>query len=628
MMIIRDITFNNNTMKNQNLRLMGVAVLLIGLSLTAKAQITSQKIGENPTVKTEGAVLELESANKGLLFPRVALSSTTAWGLAGTATRGMLVYNTNTTTDGFTGSTAYPVAAGDGTGLYFWDGTGWAAAARVSASGADLTKDAWVDDAANTQVKLGKQSDGSADRPAGTEFVAKDNGNVGIGLSNPAGILDIKGKMYVSNKQTIYNADALTQGMVYNPFTDTSSPLFAGSLFIGDGGQNLTNVSPARTGRDNTAVGIGAMLANTGGVSNTALGSNALKANTAGSNNTAIGSGTLQGITVYAHNTAVGYFALNKNNANENVAVGSYALQNNTSGSQNTAMGANALSNLSTGSFNTGFGTFVLSGLTTGSNNTAVGYNIGGISTGSNNTIIGAQISGLPSDLSNNIILADGQGNQRIRVINNGKTVIGDGSTITPTALLDVAPSAASASALRLRNLSDSQGKQNTEINYSDGVANLMVDKNGNVYKQYNPVTASTPTTAATNFDGSYTVQGPSGTPIATPTTVNDGSIIRFTLYTGFALGQGGIGANLYAEITYGNTTGFRVVTYASDAGGTATNGLTIMGEGTKTLTFDFATGTDLVISSTATTTTGEIQMKHTASGTVEVRIFNSFKSR
>jgi uncharacterized repeat protein (TIGR01451 family)/gliding motility-associated-like protein len=127
--------------KIQNMKFIATtAYLFIGFVLTAKAQTTSQKIGENPTVKNEGAVLELESANKGVLFPRVALSSTTAWGLAGTATRGMLVYNTKTTTDGFTGSTQYPVAAGDGTGLYFWVGTGWAAAARVSASGADLTK--------------------------------------------------------------------------------------------------------------------------------------------------------------------------------------------------------------------------------------------------------------------------------------------------------------------------------------------------------------------------------------------------------------------------------------------------------------------------------------------------------
>lgn len=94
--------------------------LLIAFTQLVKGQV---KIGDNPTQINKSSLLELESANKGLLFPRVSLTSTTAWGLADNTTpiAGMVVYNTRTTAAGFSGSATYPVAAGDGTGIYYWD---------------------------------------------------------------------------------------------------------------------------------------------------------------------------------------------------------------------------------------------------------------------------------------------------------------------------------------------------------------------------------------------------------------------------------------------------------------------------------------------------------------------------
>jgi hypothetical protein len=77
------------------------------------------------------------------------------------------------------------------------NGTGsaptWKDAASTDATAADLTKDAWIDDAANTMVKLGTLANGSTTRPAGTEFVALDNGYVGIGTNNPTRRLHIVG---------------------------------------------------------------------------------------------------------------------------------------------------------------------------------------------------------------------------------------------------------------------------------------------------------------------------------------------------------------------------------------------------------------------------------------------------
>ncbi|WP_420153875.1 hypothetical protein [Siphonobacter sp.] len=88
-------------------------------SSTLMAQV---KIGDNPTVINAGSALEVESTNKGLLMPRISLTSTTTWGLLGTPAAGMHVYNTNT---GITaGSTTYPALAAK-IGEYYWDGNGW-----------------------------------------------------------------------------------------------------------------------------------------------------------------------------------------------------------------------------------------------------------------------------------------------------------------------------------------------------------------------------------------------------------------------------------------------------------------------------------------------------------------------
>lgn len=71
---------------------------------------------------------------------------------------------------------------------------------------ADLTKDAWIDNAAATRVELGTKSDGTTARTAGTEFVALDNGRVGIGTTTPTETLEIK------NDGTSPASVAITEG--------------------------------------------------------------------------------------------------------------------------------------------------------------------------------------------------------------------------------------------------------------------------------------------------------------------------------------------------------------------------------------------------------------------------------
>jgi len=90
-----------------------VAVMgLIAISATAQLRIGP----DNSVAVTSGAMLEVVSpatSPMGFLPPRIALADVSVWGLAGTATAGMIIYNTSTGTIG-----------GTGTGLYIY-GTKW-----------------------------------------------------------------------------------------------------------------------------------------------------------------------------------------------------------------------------------------------------------------------------------------------------------------------------------------------------------------------------------------------------------------------------------------------------------------------------------------------------------------------
>jgi hypothetical protein len=85
-----------------------LAFLAIFLALFAKSQV---KIGDNPATINSNSLLEMESANKGFLPPRVALTALNAVSpLTGTVPNGMLVYCTG-------GAVSE--------GYYYWDGSAW-----------------------------------------------------------------------------------------------------------------------------------------------------------------------------------------------------------------------------------------------------------------------------------------------------------------------------------------------------------------------------------------------------------------------------------------------------------------------------------------------------------------------
>jgi hypothetical protein len=97
--------------------ILSTIVLSFLISFGSIAQTQSQKLGTNPTNIVPSAVLEIESANKGVLFPRVELKSTTNGTLpiASPAT-GLTVFNT--ASDGTAPNNVTP-------GYYYWNGSKW-----------------------------------------------------------------------------------------------------------------------------------------------------------------------------------------------------------------------------------------------------------------------------------------------------------------------------------------------------------------------------------------------------------------------------------------------------------------------------------------------------------------------
>jgi len=245
-------------------------------------------------------------------------------------------------------------------------------------------------------------------------LVADNDGNVAKVKSNLLG-----------GSSSIYNTDGIltesrTIDLNNNDFSFTTGDIKVNEITLGRGSFSSGNTNSAFS----TALGLNALETNTTGVLNTAIGGSTLRRNTSGNFNTAIGTSALQSNTLGSSNTAIGSLSLfNNDRGNNNIAIGGSSLYENKTGSSNIAIGINSLQSLTTGIGNTVIG--------------ASSTNGQGITTGSYNTILG-KVSGLGSGLLNNIILADGQGNQRIRVLANGNVGIG---TQTPNFTLTVSGS-------------------------------------------------------------------------------------------------------------------------------------------------------------------------------------------
>lgn len=163
-----------------------VVIALLMLSFHTTAQV---KVGANPTTINTNSVLELESTTKGLLLPRVALSSTSSFSPLTAHIAGMSIYNTATAGSGSTAVTP---------GYYYNDGTQWVYMPNQSIVTA---LEPWYDSATNTPATTNAQNIYHA-------------GNVGVALTSsttfvPSATLDINGNARVRSLPTGASTDLL-----------------------------------------------------------------------------------------------------------------------------------------------------------------------------------------------------------------------------------------------------------------------------------------------------------------------------------------------------------------------------------------------------------------------------------
>jgi trimeric autotransporter adhesin len=196
--------------------------------------------GSNPDIS---AMLDVKSPNKGILIPRVALSSFSDVTTIPSPQISLVVYNTATVGTGITALTP---------GFYFWNGTSWVnvlSSVNVASYGWALTGNSGINPATN--------------------FIGTiDNQPLIFKVSNA-----VAGKMDVSTGSTFFGIQS-----------------------------GLNN-----TGINNTGVGINALVNSTNMYGNTALGAAALYTNINGFAKTALGQNADVGGSGLNNATAIGY---------------------------------------------------------------------------------------------------------------------------------------------------------------------------------------------------------------------------------------------------------------------------------------------------------------------------------
>jgi len=123
----------------------------------------------------------------GIIAPRITGAQLRAKTYT-TSQTGAMVYVTAADT-----APAGQTAEVTSSGYFYFDGSlnKWQKLNTGNTTAGDPTPDAFIDDPANTMVKLGKSSTGAA-RITNTDFVIKDDGKVGIGISSPDSGLHLK----------------------------------------------------------------------------------------------------------------------------------------------------------------------------------------------------------------------------------------------------------------------------------------------------------------------------------------------------------------------------------------------------------------------------------------------------
>lgn len=279
-------------------------ILVISVFITASQFATAQE-GFGTSNPAPSSVVDMTAATKGVLLPRVALTSTIVAAPISAPANALTVFNTAT--------------AGDVTpGYYYWStaDTKWIriidkeADLRLIGNNNHITKDA------------GNGSNGTS-VGMGMDNIAIGPGNLQANLFGGANVAIGRNSMY-TNQAGINN-------LAIGSFSLYDNVVGDGNISLGH--FSLTNNT---TGSFNSSFGVQVMSNNTTGSNNTAGGLYALADNISGNYNVVFGVNSLR----------------NNTTGNENIAIGHYAGSNLTAGNSNIFIGANTPPNISTTSSN------------------------------------------------------------------------------------------------------------------------------------------------------------------------------------------------------------------------------------------------------------------------------------
>lgn len=223
-------------------------------------------------------------------------------------------------------------------------------------------------------------------------------GNAGTNpLINFLGTLDDQPLIFRVNNQKSGRIHRVERN-AYFGYQSGSSATGIDNVGIG----HLTLKNSILPGKQNTAVGSGALTASTIAESNTAIGFDALGSLTTGNDNTAVGAFTMGDNTTGTRNIAVGYGSLGNNDIGSyNIGIGSNALNLNTGGSNNIAIGRDAASTNVSGTNNTIIGHLANVSLNNLVNATAIGSNA---QVAANNRMVLGSINGVNSAIADTFV--------------------------------------------------------------------------------------------------------------------------------------------------------------------------------------------------------------------------------
>ncbi|WP_435355914.1 hypothetical protein [Emticicia sp. SJ17W-69] len=216
--------------------------LLIVAGIIFSQNVNAQlKVGSNPTNLASSAVLEVESTNKGVLLPRIALTSITDQVTIPTPATGLLVYNT-----GAAGLTYK--------GYVFWDGSKWIKldGSEINTnnnSNADITSSATVG-----PLFLSNENISTSTNVPGTGYVREvtsPDGKFSVRVKVEAGVTiansDLQIRSNIGTPTIIWNNEThWIDGIKHNG--NNATTIAASGIWYGNGGANGTSLNDVTYG--------------------------------------------------------------------------------------------------------------------------------------------------------------------------------------------------------------------------------------------------------------------------------------------------------------------------------------------------------------------------------------------